>query len=884
MQKRADSWMRPMARSFRIGACFLGVAGATSAALPGCLSEKVKKDPYADRVFAEFDPGADKPVLPAPTDLAWDPIAGRVDIPDSVADTEAEKQLFAYFRQLDGYPPESLPWMTFSGDIDDATLLNSIFLFDMNGVDAPPSFAASYDAAAHRLLLAPGAPFTAGHGYGVVVRSGSGSGVRDKAGRPVLASPAFYLVRGDKSLVTCKDLASPTCQAVSDVIPAKSKDPTRARAERRDAAIALEKVRLDLLPLYERAKDKGVPRAEIVLAWTFHVSTMPTARFDPASKAEVPIPFPNDLVRNPTTGKLEVPINPSDPDPVKVIKVKLASLDGFSTTAPIRAGVDLPILPAAGGGSPSPQKLASETLVEGFLLAPALVPADKADFLPVWETESLSIVARLRRALRSRTLYFGALTSRITTTDGKPLRAPLIVALLRMTEPVWNKDTGKSQIRGLPDDVAAQAEMGRVALYGAYSLAEAMLKVPREDMAVLFPFTTQTVSEVLADLRDLPAKAAYATTATVKTIDPKTDPKLADPYNLGYYFKSVEAIVEGDLDTPLLLDGIGGFRADWTMPRPERIRYILTVPTCKPAGTTKAPVAIALHALTGFHRHVLGIAEPFAQQCWAVLGFDLPLHGDRGICFTDGDCESGTCDPMTAKCTGKGGFRKFDDGNPVTSGRAFINPADLFATRDNFRQAVIDMAQIVRVLRAADGPGGAGGVAIDGSRISIVGVSMGGMIAALAAAALPEPESVVFSTTAADLIDVLSQSKTYGPMIAAQLAMYGLPPGTRGYREFDVVARWVMDVGEPMNYAELVTARPLPGVPAKKVIVQMAGMDVVMPNVFTKLLADLLGTTLDRTTFDTAQHEALYNIYDPGWDAMARQAAGFVASGGTTIP
>src|SRR5205085_7548451 len=113
---------------------------------------------------------------------------------------------------------------------------------------------------------------------------------------------------------------------------------------------------------------------------------------------------------------------------------------------------------------------------------------------------------------------------------------------------------------------------------------------------------------------------------------------------------------------PLLLDGIGGFRSDWSKAVPQKVHAIITVPKCTPVGASRAPVAIVLHGLLGFHRNVLTLAEPFAKACWAVVGIDLPLHGSRSICFSDGDCASGTCD-TNGKCTGAGGLKTWDDGD-----------------------------------------------------------------------------------------------------------------------------------------------------------------------------------------------------------------------------
>ncbi len=852
---------------------------ALPAALPSCLCVDVASDPVPDRVFAEFDPGAERPLIPIPNDLAVDPATGMVAIPPELTETEAERQLAVYFAQLDGYPPDALASATFSGPLDESSLIGAISLFDVTEPASlrtrPPDFSATWDGASRRVFLQPNAPFSPGHVYGVVVRSHARGGVRDQAGKPVLAMPAFYFLRGREPLVTCRDLDSPTCESVTEALPTRAKDPDEARAERREVALALERIRLSLQPVLEAAAAAPLPAArdEIVLAWKFRISTMPTARFDLTDRtAELPIPFPHDILR--PQGRLDVPLGKDDPEPLKQLKLKLGMLDGFSTTAAIRAGVVLPLLP----GAPAvPQTLAAATLTPASMpLAPVGTVAPEYDV--GWEPETTAVIARPRKPLRSKALYIGALTSDIRTEPtprhptGRPLRAPFIMALLRLTAPLA-KD-GVSQIRGIPDAQAVEAEAARMAFAPAYALYEAQTGASRDEVAVLFPFSTQTVSETLPDLWALPEKMAVDTAASGTLYPP----------DVTYGLTHVDSMVEGEMTTPVLLDAFSGsFPTDWTKTRLERVPYIIAQPKCVPPGRSKPPVAVVLHALGRFRRDLLAAADSFAAECWALAGIDLPYHGGRSICLLKSDCDGGECDFNTRRCSGSG-LKLSSDGNPITSGIGFINPDNLFAIRDNMRQSVIDTAQFLRVLAA--GPPGSN---IDASDPTIVGTSMGGMIATMVLAAAPQPRVGVFTTTAANVIDTLLTSSAFGPA-RMELDKNGITPGTRAFREFELVARWIFDPAEPANYAELVTTRSLThaitGKPIalKKVLVQMGVKDDVMLNRFTQLLARLLGVTnLGEATFPNAQHNALFSQGDPDWPRITAQAARFVSSQGAVV-
>src|SRR5262249_14016847 len=108
----------------------------------------------------------------------------------------------------------------------------------------------------------------------------------------------------------------------------------------------------------------------------------------------------------------------------------------------------------------------------------------------------------------------------------------------------------------------------------------------------------------------------------------------------------------------------------------------------------------------------------------------------------EGRCVPNAATPAASKCEG-GTF------NPAISGWNMLNLTNFFTTRDNFRQPVVDLQQVVRMVKAT----GAGsldsmllaGQKLDAAHIQYVGVSLGGVVGTLFTAASPDIERSVLN-------------------------------------------------------------------------------------------------------------------------------------------
>jgi hypothetical protein len=350
---------------------------------------------------------------------------------------------------------------------------------------------------------------------------------------------------------------------------------------------------------------------------------------------------------------------------------------------------------------------------------------------------------------------------------------------------------------------------------------------------------------------------------------------------------------------------------------PTTIRFWLSLPKLPPGSA--APIAILQHGFTQWRGEMTTLADNLAQAGWAAIAFDLDLHGARAVCTDDaqcnGGCSAGVC---------MGGFRNATDPlacaleplsgdpldcNPASSGNGFIDPADLFRTRSNGQQFVLDAAQAVRVLRAT-GAGSLGAQlpgAIDGGRIVYLGHSLGAMEGVLFNAVDPTPGVAVFNAAAGKDFDVLAAG-SFAPLLDQYLASIGVQRGTPAYAQLDATATWVLDAVDPVVLARFVQRMPTTSYltgkpnPSKPVLQQETGLDMVLPPPFQEALGlQLFGPmgldanhhlqsrrtdgTFVSSYFPTATHGTLISAQPMSEGVPMRvQATTFIAAGGAVLP
>jgi hypothetical protein len=183
-----------------------------------------------------------------------------------------------------------------------------------------------------------------------------------------------------------------------------------------------------------------------------------------------------------------------------------------------------------------------------------------------------------------------------------------------------------------------------------------------------------------------------------------------------------------------------------------------------------------------------------------------------------------------------------NDCRPVASGQGYVNTSNVFGTRAGGWQFVIDAAQLLRVLSAPLGGSSLqqtlknANQALDTSRVSFIGLSLGSINGTLFLAADP---SLVGAHTLAvgggHLFEILSDSPNLHGPIDQLLAALGIMRGTPAYAQLLNTARWALDPVDPWSTARFVHRAPalsyltmMRNLP-KNAIVQEAGMDMTIP-------------------------------------------------------
>lgn len=836
-----------------------------------CSPDVPRDPPPSAAVVVEFDPGAATPVIPLPNDLAIDPVTGKVVVPPVAGASAAQNEFnAAYLSTLDGFPQESSATVSLSGDLDPSTVTPaSVMTFDVtSGVPAPVALTPAYG---NRVitLSPPSGGWTRGHRYAVLLLAGQG-GLRGAAGEPVIGSPTWALVSGENALVTCEDLASSDCLPAVDVVPSDETDPAKRLADQTAKAKRLEQLRRAYAPFFQLLATQGVARADVPGFWTFRIVDAGEMTFDPASSV---IPFPHDVLLqngkvalpNPITKRPFTEAECANPTELLFqLYCGLNTLDGFSTiTAPISENSDA--LGPVSQGNIDPTTLSPRAA--GLVALRSALP-DAARTTPSF-TPCLNCVSspvepgapappeqlqwRLDAPLDEKTTYLAYVTSDVRDDKGIPVVANPVFALLRGAAPLL--ENGKSTVSLIDDAQAAQLEPLRAAMAPALDALEAQ-GVARSRLALAFPFTTQSEGSLLDVLHGYPAQVPGLPTDPLALVD-ATEDYVGAAASAGISVDGVGKFFAGTFVTPVAITGPGG-TLDPQAPKPTPVNVVVAVPAAAPP-SSGYPLTVFGHGLSGSRNDVLALAGSLAASGRVAVAADFVFHGDRttctgssvvtsqpsddaacadaatmrcdegapqGLCVlrsgARAPCSGGTADLTCAAagqgrcaadglCQGAGAdLRRNAAGKPAISGWNILNLTNFFATRDNFRQSVIDLAQLVRVVRGtgATSFGGrlatANGAAVplDATRIDYVGVSLGGILGSLFNAVSPDTTRVMLNVPGGALPRIILTAEAFASQrsaLLATLAGLGIQSGTPAFDQFIGIAQWVLDPADPAN-------------------------------------------------------------------------------------
>jgi dienelactone hydrolase len=816
--------------------------------LVGCSS--LGLDPDAALIHARFDP--DARIIPMPSDVLRDATLGRIDMPnDSAKDlaklTPAEREFYTYLETLDGWSSLMSATVEFTGAIDPMSLdASTVQIWHWGAVPERVGDARiSTTADGKELQLDP--PRTGwqrGERYVAVVRGGT-HGVRGLAGERVVCDAAFYFLRQTERLDT----------------PAHEHAfPGTTQAERQANAAKLEAIRADLSPAFDAFAAQGLPRDEVAALWAFTVTTRTELAMDQPSQR---LPLPIDLMLDPATHKIYAPAAPWDSSVEAEAKGRLGELDGFALSGSQLFELTAPVDPVT----------ITETSVKLYSLVgtPVQVPAT----VELLADKVHIIVTPKSGRLTEQTRYAVIVADTVRDAAGRaPTRMP-IGHFLQAIAPVAIDDA--SQVLGVHDLDAKKLEVSRA------ELAAALDVIGREHLLAAWPFTTMSVAAPLAELRQ--RSATFATSADPANVTHMTPTQalLDFPFGIGSII-NVGDVYNGTIETPNFLDPTTRqWRSDGSHVT-ESIKWTMTLPRNPKAGPI--PVVIFGHGLVTERRFVLAVGDALAAKGYAAISIDFPYHGDRSYCATGGPisvvspldgslaslnpCSSGSTCNAVGKCVDANG-----NGNhlatfgvistPVASGAVFTEIDHIANTKDHFQQALVDLGSLDRSLRTGNWSA-VMGRAVDTTKIYYSGQSLGGIMGALFLGTNPEISRAVLNVPGAGLIPLFDDSTFFSAQLDAFFTRNHIQRASFDGRRFLTVAHWFLDAVDPASLGPTIGNRAL--------MLQMATLDLIIPNANTELLQQVTGAP--RRDY-VAEHGFLTIPIEPEYLRGTRELASFLS-------
>src|ERR1017187_481136 len=352
----------------------------------------------------------------------------------------------------------------------------------------------------------------------------------------------------------------------------------------------------------------------------------------------------------------------------------------------------------------------------------------------------------------------------------------------------------------------------------------------------------------------------------------------------------------------------------------EQIQFNVFLPN-SPKPARGYPVVIFGHGFSSDRfSSPLAVASTFAAAGYAVLGIDAVGHGfgpRSSVTF------SGAKGQLEVPAPGRGISQSSSGAIAAGDGCQILIPLPV-GGRDCIQQTTVDLMQLARTLRAGVDLDGDGSVDLDGSRMAYVGHSLGGQYGTTFSAVDPSIPVAALAGAAGTNTTITRMSPSFIPSLAQYLGTVaptllnagstfdGNWPlrnepvrvndgkGAIEVQEAFEKVEWLSTAGEGLYFAPHLKLSPLAGVPAKKVLWQFPIGDRTNPNPTETAMVRAAGmqdsTRVYRTDLAYAAnpavpinpHTILLDVGNavsaPVALAAHAQVAGFVASGGASIP
>jgi pimeloyl-ACP methyl ester carboxylesterase len=595
----------------------------------------------------------------------------------------------------------------------------------------------------------------------------------------------------------------------------------------------------------------------------------PTVEFDPAQSI---IPFPNNLVMNPATGKVNLPMQCNEsPAQTAIRSGVLNTLDGFGT---FKTALQVTLTEP-----PDPSTLGAVHLYRSdgagggeeidVLVIPGTTPRYRRDCSAVDQVNSLTIIAvsnGVPIALPESSNYGLVVTDELRTESGAPFLPSFTWAFVRQAENPVTVENGVVVAERTPLDPSDPADtmtlLGVDLLWKAHTqtlgFLEAASGTTRDHFLVASGFRTQTVTRPLdptvagspaATLPDAPLVGVVSVLAG-QTPTQYLDARLPPGTCAAIGCASLGDIAGGALLAPnyqvIPTSGppVPGAWTDPLAPAQQGDASALITAVFIPATTQPAngwPTVVFGHGLGSSKESLAVLAPSLARAGFASVAIDFVAHGSRAVKVSTAPeigCAGTTTPGGAPQCYA-----------PIFS-------SNLAGTRDNVRQTVLDLQTLVKSVRLCTTAAPCGPLAVDPDNVGYIGISLGGIIGSMVSAESEGLEAAVTNVAGAGLIDIIENTQTLAIKcsLVDSLIDAGVVTGDKwnlgmntttaaclseewktqpSYRSFANVARWILDSSDPANYAAKLATRTT--------LLQEVIGDLVVPNIATDQLGALSG-------------------------------------------
>ena len=547
----------------------------------------------------------------------------------------------------------------------------------------------------------------------------------------------------------------------------------------------------------------------------------PSVEFDPANSI---VPFPNNLVLDPATGKVNLPMQPCETPIATQIRTKvLNTLDGFGTyEAAIQVTLTAAADPLTAMGSVVLFKRASgSTVIDPKSAQPVplfVQPSTTLRFDPANCTQPAQVAALTivpLQPLEQHSTYTVAVVAGLVSGMGDAFVPSPTWSLMRQAEdPVTLDDNGNIIAERTPLDPVKDADQlrGLDQLWKAHAPAMAFLEAAghsRDTVLVAADFNTQTTTDPLDPaVANSPASGLFST----PLIGPNLMPGVVAVANLAgapcsagqgcttflnanvpnicnsLPCDAVGDVIAGGLvetnfqplgPNPLALGAqIPGAWSDPVHPSSPNT-MVLTAFAMVPNATAPAngwPVVVFGHGLGSSKESLIAIGPQLAKAGFASIAIDFQAHGSRAVqtstdaaigCFA-GHCQMapGTACVRDANCTTTGD-RCIATPAPTSYPQCFAPflSVDVAADRDNIRQTVLDLQRLIKAAGACGAANCAsvnGGLpfSVDPTHIVYAGISLGGIIGSTTTAVAPALKASVLNVSGVGFLDIIENTQT----------------------------------------------------------------------------------------------------------------------------